>query len=111
MQTPSKQYAMNKKTTSIIALVATTILCGLPGLAGLCMSSLAILGALLPDSSVAQNEVILVVASSATIAGLSLLCLVVPIGIGLWSWASGKTSTIKPKTNTLEEIVIPEDDF
>jgi formate hydrogenlyase subunit 3/multisubunit Na+/H+ antiporter MnhD subunit len=97
---------MDKKTTRIIALIASTLLCGLPGLAGFCMSSLAILGAFLPDTSVAKGEVMLVAASSAAIAGLSLLCLIIPLGIGLWIWLSKR-----PKEIHMDEITIPEEDF
>jgi formate hydrogenlyase subunit 3/multisubunit Na+/H+ antiporter MnhD subunit len=108
-QIHTSETIMDKKTTGIIAVIITTILCGIPGLAGLCMSSLAIFGAFLPDSSIANDEVLLVVASSVTIAGLSLLCLIVPIGIGLWTWATKKPQ--KRKVISMEEITIPEDDF
>ena len=97
---------MDKKTTSIITVVATTLLCGLPGLIGLCMSTLAVLGAFLPDSSVPRDEVSLLVASSVTLAGLSLICLVIPIGIGFWAWWS-----YQKEQASIEELLIPEDDF
>jgi hypothetical protein len=97
---------MNKKTTSIIAIIVTTLICGLPGFAGLCLSMMAVMGALVPDTSVSPDEVGLVLASSAAIAGLSLLCLAVPVGIAIWAWWSRK-----PPTVDLGGEPIPEDDF
>lgn len=97
---------MDKKTTSIIALITTTLLCGLPGLLGVCLSAMAVMGAILPDTSVPQNEVGLVIASSAAILGMSLLCLVVPVGAGIWVWWSRK-----PKPGKIIDEPIPLDDF
>ena len=97
---------MEKKTIGIIGVIATTLLCGLPGLAGLCLGAMAILGAFLPDSDIPQDEVAIVVASSATILGLSLICLVIPVGVGFWAWWLQKKETI-----SMEGILVPDDDF
>ena len=97
---------MEKKTTSIIAVIATTLLCGLPGFMGICMSLMAILGAFLPDSSIPRDEVMLVLASSVTILGLSLICAVIPIGVGSWAWWSHKK-----EVTSIEQVLLPEEDF
>ncbi len=86
---------MEKKTVGIIGVVASTLLCGLPGLAGLCMGAMAILGAVLPDSDIPRDEVALVVGSSAIILGLMTLLILVEII--LW--------------NTLEKTTLIADEY
>jgi len=97
---------MDQKTTKIIAVIATTLLCGLPGFIGICMSLLAFLGAFLPDSGTPRDEVMLVLASSATILGLSLICAIIPIGVGSWAWWSHKKEVA-----SIEQVRLPEEDF
>jgi hypothetical protein len=97
---------MDKKTSSIITVVATTLLCGLPGFIGICLGMMAIVGTFLPDSGIPAEDVGLAVGASITIVGLSLICIVIPIGIGLWTWRSYQ----KEKTS-IEQTIIPEDDF
>ena len=94
---------MDKKTSSIIIIIASTLFCGLPGLIGVCMSTMAVMGALLPDSSVPQDDVGLLIASSLTTVGLSLICLVIPMGISFWAWWS-----YKKEQKSLEKLLIPE---
>ncbi len=97
---------MDKKTSSIVAIVVATLLCGLPGFLGVCMSGMAIIGALLPDSGIPQDEVILLTASSLTITGLGLICMVIPVGIGFWAWWS-----YKKEARAIEAVLLPEEDF
>jgi hypothetical protein len=97
---------MDKKTTSIITVIATTLLCGLPGLMGMCFGTFAVLGALLPDSGIPAEDVALVVGSSVTTLGLSLICTIIPIGVGLWAWRSYKKEKF-----SIDQTIIPEEDF
>jgi len=97
---------MDKKTTRIIALIATIFLCGLPGLLGLCFGSMALLGGFLPDGAIPQEDLALLVGSSIMILGLSLIFIVIPVGIGIWTWWSHKTEKA-----SMEALILPEDDF
>lgn len=97
---------MDRKITSIIIVVAATLLCGLPGLAGLCFGSMALAGSFMPDNGVPAEDIPLVIGSAFMILGLSLSCIAIPTGIGIWAWWIRK-----PKTTNLAEIIIPDDDF
>jgi len=96
---------MPKRTVTILIAI-TTLLCGLPGLCGLCFGSLTILGGLLPDSGIPSDEVVLVIGIAIMMIGLSLIAIAIPVGIGVWNWWSQK-----PKAIPMDEILIPEDDF
>jgi hypothetical protein len=96
---------MEKKTIGLIATVTTTILCGLPGLAGLCFGSMSLLGSFMPENDVPNEDVALVLGFSIMIVGLSLVSIVIPIGIGIWTWWIRK-----PQLN-LDKIRVPEEDF
>jgi hypothetical protein len=97
---------MEKKTIWIITVIGTTFLCGLPGLAGLCLGSLALLGAIIPDSGLPGEDTGLIIGGSIMILGLSLIFIAIPIGLGFWAWWSQKTEAA-----ILEKTVVPEDDF
>jgi hypothetical protein len=97
---------MEKKTLTIVIII-TTLLCGLPGLCGLCFGSMAIFGSFVPDASGnPPQDAALVVGIGITMVGLSLVFIAIPIGIGVWNWWSKK-----PKIISMDEILIPEDDF
>jgi len=97
---------MDKKTTSIIAILITTFLCGLPGLCGLCLGSLAMVGAFLPENGIPSEDVALTVGISAMMVGLSLVFIAIPIGIGIWVWWSQRSVVTQ-----MDQVIIPEDDF
>ena len=97
---------MDKKTIRIITILGTTLLCGLPGLAGLCLGSMALLGGFLPDSDVPAEDTTLLIGGSIMILGLSLVFIVIPIGISIWSWWSHKTEKA-----SMDALILPEDDF
>ena len=86
---------MDKKTTSIITVIGTILLCGLPGVIGLCFGALAFVGTLLPTSDIPPEDVGLAVAVSAIILGLSLIGTVIPIGFGLWVWRSYQKEQVR----------------
>lgn len=97
---------MDKKTTSIVAILIATIFCGLPGLCGLCLGSLAMVGAFVPDNGIPSEDVALTVGVSIMMVGLSLVFIAIPIGIGIWTWWSQKAIATK-----MDQVIIPEDDF
>ena len=97
---------MDKKTIGIITVVITSILCCLPGLVGLCLGSLAFMGAVLPSSGLPAEDTTLVIGSSIMILGLSLIFIAIPIGIGIWFWRSHEKEAA-----IMETVVVPEEDF
>jgi hypothetical protein len=97
---------MDKKTSGIVAVLGSILLCGLPGFCVLCMSMVVAIGPLLPDSDVPPEEVGLVITSAVSMIGLSLICLVIPIGVGFWSWRSYQKEEFG-----IRKVLIPEDDF
>ncbi len=97
---------METKTFRLIAILISTLFCGLPGLCGLCFGSMALFGTFLPDTGIPQEDVALTAGVSVMMIGLSLVFIAIPVGISLWTWWSRR-----PKTIPIEEIAIPEDDF
>jgi hypothetical protein len=96
---------MEKKTIGLIAVIITTVLCGLPGITGLCMGSMSLLGSFMPESGVPDEGVGLVVGFSIMTMGLSLIFIAIPIGIGIWTWW-----VRRPQYN-LENVLVPDEDF
>ncbi|HBX70997.1 MAG TPA: hypothetical protein DEH25_16885 [Chloroflexi bacterium] len=96
---------MDKKTLTI-TIIITTLLCGLPGLCGLCFGSMAILGAFLPDTGIAPEEATLVTGIAVMIVGASMIAILIPLGIGVWNWWAQRPDEI-----SMDEVLIPEDDF
>jgi hypothetical protein len=97
---------MEKKTIGIITVIITTCLCCLPGVMGLCLGSLSLIGSLIPDPSVPSEDIALIAGSSIMILGVSLVFITIPIGVGIWTWYSHKSDTA-----IMEQLSIPEDDF
>jgi hypothetical protein len=95
-----------EKKTAIITVMIATLVCGLPGLIGICLGMLAVIGTLLPDSGVPSEDLGLAIGASVSILGVSLICTVIPIGIGLATWRS-----YQKEQTSIEQTVIPEDDF
>ncbi len=97
---------MDRKTLGIITVIASVFLCGLPGLAGLCLGSMSFLGSFLPNSGVPTEGKTLIVGASIMILGLSLVFITIPIGAGIWTWWSQKNEAA-----SMEQLILPEDDF
>jgi hypothetical protein len=97
---------MDKNTARILGIVASTLLCGVPGVAGLCIGTLAIIGANLPDSGFTSEEV-----SLAAGSGFFMLCLwVVFVAIPIVT----AILTREKKGTAAEEIIdvpVPDEDF
>lgn len=77
---------MDKKTTGLIATIATALLCGCPGLFGLCFGSTSVLASLIPGADInvfGSND-----PAAATTMGIASLCLsvifiAIPIVVGI----------------------------
>jgi len=77
---------MDKKTTGLIATIATALLCGCPGLFGLCLGATSVLASFVPDANIdvfGRNN-----PAAATTMGFVFLCLsvifiAIPIVVGV----------------------------
>ena len=97
---------MDKKTISILIIIASTILCCLPGVAGLCFGSLALAGSFLPGEAVSAEDQLQVAGAAVMILGLSLVFMAIPLGAGVWFWRKQKLEAAQ-----MQQLLIPEDDF
>ena len=64
---------MNNKNTNLIATIVATVLCGCPGLLGLCFGAISVLASFTPNAQIdvfGSND-----PRSATIMGIAALCL------------------------------------
>jgi len=99
---------MDKKTTGLVATIATALLCGCPGLFGLCMGAMfAIVGAI-PGSDIDIGG-----SSDPTAAigtGVALLCLgvvfvAIPVVVGIVTLRNPKEAT--PAVVDVEPVAQP----
>ena len=96
---------MDRRTSSIVGVLIASVLCGLPGLAGLCFGPLVILGSLLPDSSVDPASTNLVIGIGIAILCLSVVFVATPIAIGILTLKGRKQKAID------FDEPIPKNDF
>jgi Na+-transporting methylmalonyl-CoA/oxaloacetate decarboxylase gamma subunit len=77
---------MDKKTTGLIATIATALLCGCPGLIGLCIGATSVFASFMPNADIdvfGSND-----PAAATTMGFVFLCLsvifiAIPIVVGV----------------------------
>ena len=77
---------MDKKSTGMIATIATALLCGCPGLIGLCFGGTSVLASFMPGAEIdvfGSND-----PAAATTMGVVFLCLsvifiAIPIVVGI----------------------------
>jgi hypothetical protein len=102
---------MDKRTTGIIATVATVLLCGFPGLVGLCFGAFFALVGMIPGSDIdifGRNN-----PRSAIGFGIFLLCfsiifIAIPVVVGVLTLRNkSKENVIEPDTGAR---VVPEVD-
>jgi hypothetical protein len=97
--------ATDKRKIGIIAVVVSALFCGMPGLAGLCFGSMAILGSFLPDSTTPPEDTAIAISLSLAMLALSVVFITVPVLIGVLTlWKK------KPEIDLGNEP-IPIDDF
>lgn len=84
---------MNNKNNRLIATIATVVLCGCPGLFGLCYGAISLFASFTPGAEIdvfGSND-----PASATIMGLVTLCLsiiFIAIPIAIWYVTRPKSS-------------------
>jgi hypothetical protein len=79
---------MNKKEVGLVAMVITALLCGCPGLFGLCLGGLFVMLSQIPDASIGtfgSND-----PQSALMFGFATLCLsaifvAIPVLVGVFT--------------------------
>ena len=99
---------MDKKTTGLIATIATALLCGCPGLFGLCMGSTSLIASVLPNADIdvfGSND-----PASAATMGFVFLCLsvifiAIPIVVGVVTLRKPKEET--PAVVDVEPVATP----
>jgi hypothetical protein len=96
---------MDKRSTSILLIVLASLLCGLPGLAGLCIGPLAIIGSSLPDSGLAQEDARMALISGVVLVFFSLVLIGIPLVTVVF------TRRRKKEKLSVTAGTIPEDDF
>jgi hypothetical protein len=100
---------MDKKTTGLIATIATAILCGCPGLVGLCLGGTSVLASFIPGAEIdvfGSSD-----PGAATTMGFVFLCLsvifiAIPIVVGIVT-LRGKPGAITPIVTPITEPTSP----
>ena len=89
---------MEKKTVGIVALVITILLCGLPGLCGLCAGPIFVLVGAIPGADIdifGSNDPAAAIAYGIGTICISVLFVAVPVVIGFL--------TLRKKSDALED--------
>jgi hypothetical protein len=93
---------MDKRTTGLVATIATALLCGCPGLFGLCLGATSVLASFVPGAEIdvfGSND-----PAAATTMGFVSLCLsvifiAIPIVVGI--------VTLRKKPEVVAPVVAP----
>lgn len=95
---------MDKKKTGIIATIASTLLCGCPGLFGLCLGAITAFAGFFPGSDIdifgssAPNTALI---TGIVALCVSLLLIAIPIAVGFF------TLRDKPDTGLVSDEPVP----
>jgi hypothetical protein len=81
---------MDKKTTGIIVTVVTAILCGCPGLAGLCIGFVASIASFSPDATDDPRSVL---TGGLIFLCISLILIAIPVIVGILTLRKGPNSS------------------
>ena len=76
---------MDKKTTGLIATIATAVLCGCPGLFGLCLGSTSLLASSVPSADIdvfGSNDPAAAITMGLVSLCLSVIFIAIPIVVG-----------------------------
>lgn len=104
---------MDKRTGAILAIVLTSLLCALPGLAGLCLGSLGLVGVNIPDFGAVLDagEKTGAVVLLALMAGCGILGILTPVLIAVFTLRSPKKDAFfasePPKVDPNEPLPPP----
>ncbi len=99
---------MEKKTAGIIATVVTVLLCGCPGLIGLCLGATSALASFIPNANIdvfSSNDPRIALYTGLAIFCLSLFLVMIPIVVGVATLRNKPTEVTT--TSTSEEPLPP----
>ncbi len=96
----------DKRNIAIIAVIATTVLCALPGLALLCMGILASLGVAIPETDLGTERTTVLV-TVITMACVGILGILVPILIAVFTLRGKPAPKVPPKPLDPNEPIPP----
>jgi len=77
---------MDKKTTGLVATIAAALLCGCPGLIGLCFGTTSVLASMMPGSDVdvfGSNNPAAGTAMGFAFLCLSIIFIAIPVVVGV----------------------------
>jgi hypothetical protein len=77
---------MDKKTGGLIATIATAVLCGCPGLFGLCMGATMALAGVVPGSDIdimGSNDPASAIGTGIGLLCLSIIFIAIPVVVGI----------------------------
>ena len=77
---------MDKKQTGLIATIATALLCGCPGLFGLCMGSTTLIASFIPGADIdvfGSNNPSSAAAMGVVFLCLSIISIAIPVVVGI----------------------------
>ena len=77
---------MDKKTTGLIATIATALLCGCPGLFGLCLGGISLFASMIPGAEIdvfGSNDPAAGATMGVVFLCLSVIFIAIPIVVGV----------------------------
>lgn len=96
---------MDKKNTGMIATIATALLCGCPGLFGLCFGGISLIASFVPGAEIdvfGSNDPAAATTMGFVFLCLSLIFIAIPIVVGV--------VTLRKKPTAKVEVVAPISD-
>lgn len=96
---------MDKKNTGMIATIATALLCGCPGLFGLCFGGISLIASFVPGAEIdvfGSNDPAAATTMGFVFLCLSLIFIAIPIVVGV--------VTLRKKPTAEVEVVAPISD-
>jgi hypothetical protein len=83
---------MDKRTLGYLLTIASTILCGLPGLAIFCIGSLGALGVIL-DTEMPSGDAAYAVGGAAILLCMAVFLMLIPAAAGWWTHKSSASAS------------------
>ncbi len=96
---------MNKRTLGYLLTIASTVLCGLPGLGIFCLGTLGALGVIL-DTETSSGDAAYAVGGAVFLLCVAVFLMLIPAAAGWWTYkasASGSTVAVSLDIGTLPD--------
>jgi len=93
---------MDRKNTGMIATIATALLCGCPGLFGLCLGGTSVLASMIPGAEIdvfGRNDPAAGVTMGVVFLCLSVIFIAIPIVVGV--------VTLRKRPDVVAPVVAP----